>query len=39
MLRQQGHLGPAGVHLAIFEAKGVVSVLPHPPGHDTRPEP
>ncbi|GII30361.1 YetF domain-containing protein [Planotetraspora mira] len=30
VLRQHGHLGPDGIHLAIFEAKGAVSVLPHP---------
>lgn len=27
VLRQHGLAGPAGVHLAIFEAKGTVSVL------------
>jgi uncharacterized membrane protein YcaP (DUF421 family) len=31
VLRQQGHLSPADVHLAVYEARGVVSVLPHPP--------
>jgi uncharacterized membrane protein YcaP (DUF421 family) len=30
VLRQHGHSGPSGVHLAIFEARGAVSVLPHP---------
>ncbi|WP_433436117.1 YetF domain-containing protein [Nonomuraea sp. CA-141351] len=30
VLRQHGHDSPAGIHLAIFEAKGAVSVLPHP---------
>jgi uncharacterized membrane protein YcaP (DUF421 family) len=31
VLRQHGHHSPTGIHLAIFEAKGAVSVLPHPP--------
>jgi uncharacterized membrane protein YcaP (DUF421 family) len=31
VLRQHGHHSPDGIHLAIFEAKGAVSVLPHPP--------
>ncbi|MBP2704934.1 DUF421 domain-containing protein [Microbispora sp. RL4-1S] len=31
VLRGHGHLGPADVHLAIFESKGVVTVLPRPP--------
>ncbi|GAA0397149.1 DUF421 domain-containing protein [Microbispora corallina] len=32
VLRQHGHHGPADVHLAVFEAKGAVSVLARPPG-------
>ncbi|MEV0970320.1 DUF421 domain-containing protein [Microtetraspora glauca] len=31
VLRQHGHHSTAGIHLAIFEAKGAVSVLPHQP--------
>jgi uncharacterized membrane protein YcaP (DUF421 family) len=31
ILRQHGHQGPHDVHLAIFEAKGAVSVLPRTP--------
>jgi uncharacterized membrane protein YcaP (DUF421 family) len=31
VLRQHGHHSPDGIHLAIFEARGAVSVLPHPP--------
>jgi uncharacterized membrane protein YcaP (DUF421 family) len=29
VLRRHGHLGPGGIHLAIFEANGAVSILPH----------
>jgi uncharacterized membrane protein YcaP (DUF421 family) len=31
VLRQHGYHSPAGIHLAIFESKGAVSVLPDPP--------
>ncbi|MET8050904.1 YetF domain-containing protein [Streptosporangium sp. NPDC005286] len=31
VLRRHGHHDPTGIHLAIFEAKGAVSILPHPP--------
>ncbi|MER5645202.1 YetF domain-containing protein [Streptosporangium sp. NPDC002524] len=31
VLHQHGYHGPAGIHLAIFEAKGAVSILPRPP--------
>ncbi|GLX01522.1 YetF domain-containing protein [Microtetraspora sp. NBRC 16547] len=31
VLRQHGHHSAAGIHLAIFEARGAVSVLPHKP--------
>ncbi|MDH2425593.1 YetF domain-containing protein [Sphaerisporangium sp. TRM90804] len=31
VLHQHGHHGPAGIHLAIFETKGAVSILPAPP--------
>ena len=31
ILRQHGHQGPHDVHLAIFEVKGAVSVLPRTP--------
>lgn len=31
VLRQHGHQSSADVHLAVFEAKGAVSVLSHPP--------
>ncbi|GLW08146.1 hypothetical protein Misp01_32760 [Microtetraspora sp. NBRC 13810] len=30
VLRRHGHHGPAGIHLAIFESRGVISVLPRP---------
>ncbi len=35
VLRQHGHPDPRDVHLAIFEAKGAVSVLSHAPGRST----
>ncbi|MGH3387524.1 MAG: YetF domain-containing protein [Actinomadura sp.] len=35
VLRQHGHHGPADIHLAVFEAKGAVSVLPHRPAAPT----
>lgn len=35
VLRQHGHPNSADIHLAIFEAKGAVSVLPHPPAVPT----
>ncbi len=30
VLRQHGHAGPDGIHLAVFETKGTVSILPGP---------
>ncbi|WP_432534567.1 DUF421 domain-containing protein [Kineococcus arenarius] len=35
IMRQQGYPGTSSVHLAIFEAKGAVSVVPTPPPQDS----
>lgn len=36
ILRQNGHNGPEGVHLAVFEAKGAISLLERPNTPDDR---
>jgi uncharacterized membrane protein YcaP (DUF421 family) len=39
VLRQHGHHSSTDIHLAIFEAKGAISVLPHPPTASGDPRP